>query len=477
MTKMKATKVLSAATLCLAALPAFAWGPKTQVSITSAAAHVVSQDGTIPIVRLQSYVREGATIPASLELRIFPQSDIDPLSAIQREMYLLQGVRTDRIDPYFAYRLGALGKVIVKYVAPLSTGNRSVRAQYYADVEKSIQGVDLQNRDRNIVDPRAYFAVMTRESWSQDPTIVVDYQSGLGFNGIARSGLSGAATLAVDAVADVWFTIFRSKVTLADVSQTDIRRYVLDAFRFYLDQGMLNEVDDLYTRSLQKGLFDPDSHKQLGDLFFANEHFERGITQYNLVLKSDPDRRDVTIRIANYYVTVGDAEQQQGRLEQARDAYKQAAELDPLHPNAQRKFITTQSLINKRDDRKAGQQLRIANSRQMTTQAESAAMSRNYAQAIGLLRKAEENYVGVTDEFPAEFNRAESGLRNVRMLLKDMKKGLIENAQTLSGSGFSRDVRAMASLPIGVEDMALRSVVESEYQGAVRALEQQLTNR
>jgi tetratricopeptide (TPR) repeat protein len=477
MTKRKSAGILTAVILAVAAFPAHAWGPVTQVSITSAAAHVVSQDGTIPIVRLQSYIRQGASIPDSLEQRIFPQSDIDPLSAIQREMYLLQGVRTDRIDPYFAYRLGALGKLIVQYVAPLSSGNPSIRAQYYADVEKSIQGVKLNNTARNIVDPRAYFAVLTRQSWGQDTTIAVDYQSGLGFNGVARSGLSGAATLAVDAVADVWFTIFRSQVTLADVSRSDIRRYVLDAFRFYLDQGMLNEVDDLYARSLRKGLFDQDAHKELGDLLFAEEHFERAIEQYDIVLKANPDRRDVTVRIANYYVSVGDNEMQRGKLEQARDAYKEAADLDPLHPDAQRKYIKTQSLITKRDERKAGQQLRIANARQMATQAESAALERNYARAIGLLREAEQNYQGVTDEFPAEFSRAESGLRNVRMVLRDMKKGLIENAQTLSGSGFSRDVRAIANLPIGVEDDALRSLLESEYQGAVRTLEQQLTGR
>ena len=477
MNRMNFGKMFTTGIVSLCALPVYAWGPLTQVSITSAAAHVVSQDGTIPVVRLQSYVRQGASISDELEIAIFPQSDIDPLSAIQREMYLLQGVRTDRIDPYFAYRMGALGKIIVKYVAPLSSGNRSIRARYYTDVENSIQGVDLRNTSRNIVDPRAYFAVVTRESWRHDPTILVDYQSGMGFNGVAQSSLSGVATLAVDVVSDVWFTVFRSKVALADVSRSDIRGYVLDAFRFYLEQGMLNEVDDLYTRSLQKGLFDPDAHKKLGDLFYAGEHYDRAIAQYNVVLAADPSRRDVLTRIADYHAKVGDEAKQQGHLEQARDAYELAANKDPLHPEAQRKFIQTQRLITKRDKRKGDQQLRIANARQMTTQAESAALGRNYAQAMGLLREAEKNYSGVTNEFPAEFNRAELSLRNVRVMLREMKKGLIENAQTLSGSGFSRDVRSMAGVQSGVEENALRSLLQSEYLGAVRSLEQELTGR
>ena len=176
-------------------------------------------------------------------------------------------------------------------------------------------------------------------------------------------------------------------------------------------------------------------------------------------------------RIAEYYERVGDTEISKGNLEKARDAYGEAAAANSLLPEAQRKFINTKKLIQDRDNRLVDQRGRIATARDLTARAESAGMNRNYAHAIGLLREATQNYTGVTDEFAPEYARADSGLRIVRLRLADMKKGLIENAQRLSGTGFARDVRELANIPTGVEEKAFRHLLELEYRGAMKELE------
>ena len=477
---MKTRQAILAFSIALAlalATPASAWGPTAQSSISNAAAHVLSREDNFPLTQLIKYVHEGASLPAAELDQLHQLFPIDPVGAIQREMYLLQSVRTDRIDPYYAYRLGTLGAMVVRATAPLAQTSASARREYYADVERSIDGVDLRVDRRKQVDPRAYFNLVTADAWANDQTILVDYRGGVGFSGYARSALSIDASRSVNAVADVWYTIISSAAPVFELSPSNIRDYSIGAIQFYLKLGNFEEVEEAYRDATAQGMITTAMRKSIGDLYFEAGFAERAIEEYEKVLADSPGQRDVTERISQYYEGVGDAAIARNNLEDARDAFALALNVDSLHPTAQRKLLSVEARIFARDERLISQRLATEEALSYENRAEEASVRRDYAMAISLLREAQSQYAAVTDEFPAEARVAELGNRNVGLRIAELKGELIENAQSLSGTGFRFDAQRLASQTGDRNEQALKRMLNEEYDRALEALRRRVTDQ
>jgi len=461
---------------CLLAQSAYAWGPNTQEALVSASAHVISRDGTIPLLTLQRHVHDGASIDEATQAEMFPHFAASPVSAIQREMYLLQSVKDTNLDPYFAFRLGALGKMVVQTMAPMQDARRSLRSQYYRDVDTRITKIQLINETRTIVDPHPYFRFMTDKTRASDSTIQVDYRSGIGFNGLARASLDKSASHAVDAVSDVWYTIFASPVSFVDISKGDIRGYVSHGIEYYLSLNNVREVDDLYAIAEDRDVLDNDMRKEIGDRFLAAGREDKAIEEYQKILESDPGRRDATILIADYYVKVGDDLLARRNLEKAMEAYATASNTDSLHPQAERKRLQVERQIKNRESRLTTQKSRIDIARGLERKSQEASLSNNTAQAIALLKEAEGSFMEVSDEFAEESHAATRSLRLLRANLRELQTRLVRDARELSGSGFSYEVRYLADKDLGIEEAALKALVGMEYQSAIRELQNQLVD-
>ncbi len=107
------------------AAPAGAWGPKTQLAIVTNALHLLSKTSNIPLERLERHLRDGAMVSLSGLERIYARIEDDPTAAIESEMYLLETAQSGRVDPYFAFRLGTLGKLVAEAVSPMRGENAS----------------------------------------------------------------------------------------------------------------------------------------------------------------------------------------------------------------------------------------------------------------------------------------------------------------------------------------------------------------
>jgi tetratricopeptide (TPR) repeat protein len=460
--------------LLAVAAPVSAWGPDGRVGIVSAATHLLAQDASFNLRNFLRYVAQGASMTPEEQRRLFPSFSLDAVTAIQREMALLQSVRTDRIDPYYAYRLGALGSLVAQATAPLANSDATtVRAQYYADADRAIERINLRPNQRKLVDPRAYFALVLSEAAKNDQTIIVDYRGGNGFQGFARSSLAIDASRSVNAVADVWYTILTAQMAVYEQPVTARRDYVLEAIQFYLDRGNLEEVRAQYEFAVDRGMMDNDLRKAIGDEFFNADLYDRAMEEYQKILLSSPDRRDVVERVAEYYQQAGDASMEVGDLEGAREAYGQAVQANSLLTDAQKKLLEVESMIADRDRRLVAQRAATDEARELENRAEESALSRDYARAIALLHEAEARYASVTDEFAEEAKIANLGLRNVSIRLKELKQELVGNSQTLSGSGYIYDVRQLAGQTPDISAQALKGMIQSEYADAVRALSAQ----
>lgn len=452
--------------------PAEAWGPTTRTAIVAAGTHLLGQDASFTLSRSLKNVMLGAQLPDEEFNRQFPLFAVDPVGAIQREMILLQTMKSDRIDPYYAYRLGVLGRMVADATAPLINGG-STRERYYADVDKVIDRANLQPATRKFVDPRAYFSLVQSQAASNDRTIELEYQAGAGFSGIARAALGQDASRSVNAVADVWHTLLTAPASAFEEPAAAKRDYVLGAIDFYLQQRNLSEAQATYELAMDEDLIDTNVQKKIGDLYFDHGLYDQAIVEYQKILAKDSSQRDVVERVAEYHEMTGDAAADENRLEAARDSYAKAVEANSLHSGAQRKLLNIEARIFAREERLIQQRAAIDEARELENRAEEAAIRRDYARAISLLQDAQNRYGTVTDEFAAESREAINGQRIVMMRTKELKQELIGNSTDLSGSSAPFDASQIAAQTPDVSRKALENMLQIEYRNAVTALGQQ----
>ncbi len=457
--------------------PAWAWGPVTEMTVVTTAVHVLSKDSALPLDKLQRYVGEGASIAAGAEAALFPTFGVDPIGAIETEMYLLQSVRSERVDPYFAFRLGCLGKMVARVTAPLAARDPAYRDAYFADVDKNVSRIEVLPSPRLLVDPQAYFARILRAAREDEETILAEYRAGQGFTGLAKAAMGEDVGRSVNSVADAWFTILSSRAAVANVSGANMQAYALGSMQFYLGQKNVAEIRESYERISGLGLLSTDVRKLVGDMFYDAAMFDRAVEEYRAVLAASPGRRDVMEKLALYFETVGDEAIADKKLEAARDAYASAVESDKLHPTAQSKLMDAESRIVDRDTRLAQARAAIQAAEASQAQAENEALNQNYAGAIALLRDAERDYSKVSAEFPAEATTAGVGLKQMTGLLREWKSRLISSAQSLSGSAASFDAKRLASQTDDVAKPALRDLIDQAFQGEMQALKKNLDDR
>lgn len=452
-------------------LPAWAWGPRTRVSIVSTAARLLSKESGANLVKLEKDIRAGAAIAPGELTELVPVATTDPVGAIETEMYLLQAVGSGRVDPYFAYRLGVLGTLVAEATSPLADSDPAIRDLYYADVENAIERVQLKPSKRAKVEPASYFAELRREAAQRRDLIVTDYRSGIGFKGTASAAISEDASRSVNAIADVYQSILLGKVSSANISPSQIRDYIVRAIQFYIKRGNDAETESAYRRLSDLNVSTVDLQKKIGDMFYDAGKYERAMQEYKAVLALDASRRDVTERIAAYYVKLGDDALAEKKLEAARDAYQSALDVDKLQPNAQRKLIDAGKLIEERDARLAAAREALAAAEEKLNQADQLAFRRDYGGAIALLYEAQGGYGKVTDEFPPEYRLAQNGMLTAESKLSQLRRDLVSNAPSLSGLGAGFTSRKQAEEAAKSVDMqALRALLNNQYQAEIDRL-------
>lgn len=469
---------LSAAIALVVLMPVttWAWTDKTDLAIVTSATHIISRDNAIPLVKLEKDIQQGAMVSDETFAKLIPIVEKDPVAAIESEMYLLQSVRGDRVDPYYGYRLGVLGKLVANATSPMANASPTYRNKYYADAERSIASMSLKMADRRFVDPRAYFNRVISEAQTQDDVLLKEYQTGAGFEGMAKAGLSDNTSRSINAVADVWHTILTNSVVAANISESQIRSYALNAIEFYLARNNILDADAAYKRLVAKNLQTPDLQSNVADMYFESGHYDRAIEEYKAVLSAQPHRRDVIEKIAAYYVKIGEDSFEKGELENARDSFQLAVDADKLHPTAQKRLLEMEALIEERTSRMDAVRTIIDEAVQLEQTADQQAIQRNFAQAIAALKDAETRYTSVTDEFPEEYRRAANGLNGVRLRIRELKNQLVANAQDLSNSGSAAEARHLASKASVAED-ALRSLLSNELTAELSKLRQDLATQ
>lgn len=473
----RTTRFLAVAVLALtlAAPGANAWGPRTQTAIVTTAANLVSKTGNAPISRMDEHIRAGVALPLSEVVARHPEFATNPVSVIEQEMALLSSARRGRVDGYFAHRLGILGKMVCALTAPMAGAEVTWRNMYYADADNAIAGVRLKEFPRKEVDPKSYFARLQGEIALNTELIEKQYKDGVGFKDVAATTFPADASRSVAAVADVWWTVLTSKTVPGGVSESQLQEYVLAAQEYLIQRGNLQELEAAAAAHKELTPFTADMSARVGDMLLAAGYEDRAIAAYESVLAAAPDRKDVAMKVADYYVGKGAGLLQNERLEDARDAFAAAAKANPLHPEAEAKRLEAESLITARDGRQEAHRAALSRAAELRAMAEQEAARSYYAEAISFLQQAEAAFMEVSDEFPSEAQQRARGLRDVRDLLNQWKQSLKGSAPTYSGRGFTDDLKSAVQEGMkGLEEEALKEMAEKAHADEITRLTQEM---
>lgn len=442
-----------------------AWGPQTESAIVTGAARLLSKETALPLTNLLTDIRAGAQIADGELLRLIPEAEAEPVSAIADQMHLLEAVRSSRIDPYYAYRLGVLGKLVATVSGPMPTAQPVYRDQYFSDVEERVQRITLQPEPRRIVEPAPYFTGVMAAAAAREDLLVGDYKSGVGFGGIAKQSLASEVSRSVNAVGDVWFTILSGEAAVANISQDLTRRYYVDAVLYFIERGYEREAAAAYERLEDMGVLDLETRLRIADIYYDAGFTERAVEEYQAIVAQQPGRRDAVERLSRYYVGLGDAALDEQRLYDAQDAYQNAVDADPLNTPAKEKLVNVETAIAEREDRLNAARGAVEAALAMERQAEELAGRGEVAEALATLKLASQEYASVTAEFPEQQRIAQAGRTAVSERVREMRRMLLEDAQEFSGLGASSEAVALAveETP-GVAERALEAFLKERYE-------------
>lgn len=471
MNKFFTALVLSAAL----ALPAGAWGPKTQLAISTAALHLIAKEGNLPLSKMGDSVRRGAMEAQSTLTAMYPDMLSGPIQAIETEMVLLKSMRGEKLDNYFAYRMGLLGKLVAQVTAPMAEANPTYRNLYYTDVERVIETTTVTNLPKEVVDSSDYFTRRIAEANVNNEVIEKEYEAGIGIGGIAKSLLAADTSRSARAVADVWTTILTGAEVAGNVAPERMREYCLYGMKFYIDRNNVPAMTAAEARYEQLVKPDADYLVQLGDAYFGAGLNEQAIGKYKAALNLDPERRDVAGKISEFYMAKGQTDLQNGQLESAEDSFAAALASNPLHETAEGSRLQVARMIEERDARMAANQTLLDHAAELEKLADEEALRKHAAEAIDLLREAESTYLEVTDEFPLEASLRDRGLGALRTRVQELKQQIMVNAADFSGTGYVQDVpKLVTTHGAGLDEAGLKALLKRDYDAEFDAVAKRL---
>ena len=467
-----ATALLSVLAIgILAASPARAWGTRTQFAAIDTALRVLAKEVNIPLDRREKEVKTGAGLPNEKISELYVGLDGNPIGALETEMKLLAHVQQGTVDAYLAYRLGVIAKVVADLTSPMQKVVPAYRNLYFSDVEKHIHDTQLQIRRRRSVAPEEYFPPILAEIDVQNLIIEQEYEDGPGFQGTAILSLPRDFSRTVNAITDVWFTILTNAGGRRAVSQSQLRSYVIDAYRFYIHRGNKAELNAVRGRLDGLMEMEPDVLVLIGDLYYRAGMVERAVNTYQRARALAPGRRDVIEKIAAYYAQQAEDALADLKLEDALYAYDRAIEADPLHPNAEERRLSVAKLIAERDGRQAVDQEYLREGDDRRDRASRQAAAGEYSAAIRELSQAAEAYSLISDEFPLERERKKRALRDISQRIRELKQSLMIEAKKFSGKGFTKGVQELAQRPLDkLDHQALRKLMRHAYEAEMERL-------
>jgi len=488
---MRLTRLSTVTVMCVVfavvapASNTFAWGPRAIEGIARTTARVLPPALGAPLRGYEDELVAGASISEAELLQRFPHYRLeDPILIVDAEIDLLRAATAHEVSPYLAYRMGVLGQFVAAmnqpfFIAPGSRADARLKQRYEADADAVVGDIPYKSAKRQyIVDVRAYFQERRGYLEDAEALIVSDYNAGVGFKGYGKRSLEVHFSNAINAVADVWYTVLGEETVPAARPATEaisLRDYTVDAIGFYLQRDDDDRADTAFASLERAGALDADTLKEAADEFYENARYARAIPMYRTVLEKSPRRTDVRKRISDYFFSEGLALLEQKKYEEAERAFDEVLRSDTDRGDAREKKLEAARLMAERNERFALTRKRVENAGRTAADAARAEAQRKFAEAVALYRTAGNTYRQVGDEFEDEFLVASGAARQIEAKIERLKTQLVEEVRALQyGAVKEQAIEAIqGSSERGLRTFATR-LVQDEHSDKLKSIRARL---
>jgi len=461
-----------------------AWGPRATEGIARTTARVLPPDLGGAVRDYEDEIVAGATIAETELLKRFPHYRLeDPILTVDAEIDLLRAAAAQGLSPYLAYRMGVLGWFVATmnqpfFVVPDSRADTRLKRRYDADADAFAGDIPYKSAKRQyIVDVRAYFEERRGYLEDAEALIASDYDAGAGFKGYGKRSLDVHFSNAINAVADVWYTVLGEEAvsTRAATETISLREYYVDAIGFYLKRGDDERAGAAFAFLDSAGALDADTLKKAADEYYENARYARAVSMYRTVLEGSPRRTDVRKRISDYFFSEGLALLEQRRYQEAEIAFDEVLRNDMGRGDAREKKLEAARLLAERNERLALIQRRVEDASRSAGAAARAEAQRKFAEAVALYRNATNMYRQVSDEFEDEYLAASAAARQIEAKIQRLKEQLVEEVRALQYGAVKEQAREVIQSSSEQESRIFATrLVQDEHGDKVKSLSARL---
>jgi tetratricopeptide (TPR) repeat protein len=444
---------------------AHAWGPKAQQLITNTAIQRVHEK--VPNAfkneqqNFQGDVVRGATENAtelSPALGITDRSNA--IEAIGNQIALLREARRIAgVGSYFAYRMGALSAAISDLMLPyaLDTSSRTARLRetIQEDIEQHARHYTFLPEGRLQVVNHLDRYLQGYRPFAQDSLRIIeaDYRSGKGYNGYMRQAGPAFFGDAIQATADIWYTIMAppGAVTTAKPSPATLSNYFVDEIQYLLEvKNNTVEAANKYTVLDKVNPNLPAIYERVGDLWHNagarngdRQLLERAVREWERALELPrADRRRLSQKLAAHYMAIGRAQAEAAEkpggyrlMGDALQAFERALEYDRNSREAEDLLRKAQTRKRELDEALETETRLIDSAEQVMKQAEESENTGNFGNAILLYNNALGIFGGVSDQFPELKESAEKRSEELDERIKTIKQRRLDEARDMITKG------------------------------------------
>jgi len=450
--------------MCLGLIPidAAAWGPRAQRAITFAAIQMIRKHHPSAFKTKNNNYEEDVLNGAVASHEILAKStplnnDKEAVAVVASEIQLLREVRQYGTGSYFAFRMGSLGALVSDLILPYgmawSANEMRLREQIEADIDASLDqyGFTPSRPGRQYVrNVQEYFQTVRRFYADNKRIIADDYTSGQRFNGFLRKGGQAYFGRAIEAAADVWYTVLRIEGDPSDMppSPPIAARYFVNEIGYLLNEKRnIHQANKTYANfvAVNPGLM--ELYEEVGDLYCAygtDEAKERGVREWRIAhSQGGPHRRRVAEKLSAHYLRVGEAyleaASQPGASERALpnalEAFTQSLEFDRGSEMAAERLNETNVKIIEREERRELTVSIIASAEKVVKEAEKHRLNKDFANAIATYKQAISLFDAIDDEFADQAKTASESIKACDKNINDVISEVIDAADEAIAAG------------------------------------------
>ncbi len=472
------SQVLLAVLIASLSVPAEAWGPDAQRKTALAALKVVRVEFDDALEGHLDAIEEGVREPQQVVLEMLGVSPQDSLktqlSQVVREMDRLKITSAHRVSDYTAYRFAVLsqfvGDVELPFAIPRNEEEKRLQEIYDQLLDENYKMLQYDFSEREFLHyPVDNFTQEHKSVEEGSQGIAQALNRGQGFNEQVANASLIYYMRAVNAIADVWYTILRERDPIRKPTLTDY-----EEARFYAQEvaylarrgrGLNDEAAVAYTDFEAQDQEEPRFYEMVGDAYLAFYHEERergtailvewererqktlldkgeeiirdaiaqigsrAMVEYVNALRINPDYAPVKEKGVAYYLVLGKEYLGKGQLEDADISFASLLRFDSLNDEGIQLKADVKRLIEERNRRRARMEEFIATGDDLFEEAFALQEENDLSGTIKTYRQAGVFYNLVTDEFLTINQEAQQGYNRVDAQVDTIILTAIEEAE------------------------------------------------